>query len=68
MNETPAFHGRKLKHEGHIFSSYTKNGVVFIKNFERSKPIKVPSFKTCEFVKFANLSLVKIFVLFLVKL
>ena len=31
-NEILAFHGRKLKHEGHIFSSYTRNGsVVFMK-------------------------------------
>ena len=45
-NETLAFHGRKLKREGHIFSSYTRNGVVFIKKSERSKPIKIPSLKT----------------------
>ena len=31
QNETLAFHGRKLKREGHILSSYTRNGVVFIK-------------------------------------
>ena len=30
-NETLAFHGRKQKREGHIFSSYTRNGMVFIK-------------------------------------
>ena len=45
-NETLAFHGRKLKYEGHIFSSYTRNGVVFIKKPERSKSIKIPSLKT----------------------
>ena len=46
MNETLAFHERKLKREGHIFSSYTRNGVVFIKKSERSKPITIPSLKT----------------------
>ena len=45
-NETLAFHGRKLKCEGHIFSIYTRNGVVFIKKSERSKPMKIPSLKT----------------------
>ena len=45
-NETLAFHGRKLKPEGRIFSSYTRNGVVFIKKSERSNPIKIPSLKT----------------------
>ena len=45
-NETLAFHGRKLKREGHIFSCYIRNGVVFIKKFERSKPIKIQSLKT----------------------
>ena len=45
-NETLAFHGRKLKGERHIFSSYNGNGVVFIKKSERSKPIKIPSLKT----------------------
>ena len=45
-NETLDFHERKLKNEGYIFSSYTRNDVVFIKNPERSKPIKIPSLKT----------------------
>ena len=45
-NETLAFHGRKLKGERHIFSSYNGNGVVFIKKSERSKPIKIPILKT----------------------
>ena len=45
-NETLAFHGIKLKCEGHIFSIYTRNGVVFIKKSERSKPMKIPSLKT----------------------
>ena len=45
-NETLAFNRRKLKHKGHIFSSYTRNGVVFMKKSERSKPIKIPSLKT----------------------
>ena len=45
-NETLAFHERKLKREGHIFSSYTRNGVVFIKKSERSKPITISSLKT----------------------
>ena len=45
-NETLAFRGRKLKCEGHIFSIYTRNGVVFIKKSERSKPMKIPSLKT----------------------
>ena len=45
-NEKLAFHGRKLKHERHIFFSYTRNGVIFIKKSERSKPIKISSLKT----------------------
>ena len=45
-NETMAFHGIKPKREDHIFSSSTRNGVVFIKISERSKPIKIPSLKT----------------------
>ena len=45
-NETLAFHEIKLKCEGHIFSIYTRNGVVFIKKSERSKPMKIPSLKT----------------------
>ena len=45
-NETLAFHGIKLKCEGHIFSIYTRNGVVIIKKSERSKPMKIPSLKT----------------------
>ena len=39
-NETLAFFGRKLKREGQVFFSYTRNGVVFIKIFERFKSIK----------------------------
>ena len=41
-----AFYGRKLKCEGCIFFSCTRNGLVFIKKSERSKPIKIPSLKT----------------------
>ena len=33
-DETLAFHGMKLEREGHIFSTYTKNGAVFIKNLK----------------------------------
>ena len=37
------FYGRKVKVEGHIFSSYTRNGVVFIQKSERSKPTHLES-------------------------
>ena len=45
-NETLAFPGRKLKHERPIFFTYTRNGVIFIKKSERSKPIKISSLRT----------------------
>ena len=32
-NETLAFHGRRLKRNCHVFSRYTKNGMVFIKMY-----------------------------------
>ena len=44
-NETLAFHERKLKCEGHIFSSYTRNGMVFVKKSERFMPIKTTCLK-----------------------
>ena len=82
-NETLAFYGRKLKYEGHNFFSCTRNGLVFIKKSERSKPIKIPSLKTYDSFQdfsvkmkklmqkdllFKILKFGKIFVLILVKL
>ena len=41
LNESLAFCGRKLKKNGVIHSSFTKDGVVHIKRTEQSKPLKV---------------------------
>ena len=45
-NQTLAFHGTKLKCEGHIFSSYVRNRSALIKKSERSMPIKTTTLKT----------------------
>ena len=41
MNETIAYNCRKLKHSGLIHACYSRNGIVYIKENETSKPIKV---------------------------
>ena len=46
VNEAIAFQKRKLKCNGIIYASYTRNGVVHLKKSEWSKPIKV--FFMCE--------------------
>ena len=39
-NETLAFYQTKLKRGGHIFSSYTRNGAIFIKDLKDLSPKK----------------------------
>ena len=41
MNETIAFNCRKLKHSGLIHACYSRNGNVYIKENETSRPFKV---------------------------
>ena len=41
MNETIAFNCRKLKHSGLIHQCYSRNGNVYIKENEASRPFKV---------------------------
>ena len=41
MNATIAYNCRKLKHSGLIHACYSRNGIVYIKENETSKPIKV---------------------------
>ena len=41
MNETIAYNCRKLKHSGLIHACYSRNGIVYIKENETSRPIKV---------------------------
>ena len=41
MNETIAYNCRKLTCSGLIHASYSRNGIVYIKENETSRPIKV---------------------------
>ena len=41
MNESIAFNCRKLKHSGLIHACYSRNGNVYIKENETSRPFKV---------------------------
>ena len=41
MNESIAFNCRKLKHSGLIHACYSRNGIVYIKENETSRLIKV---------------------------
>ena len=41
MNETIAYNCRKLKRGGLIHACYSRNGIVYIKENETSRPIRV---------------------------